>query len=63
MYFVGIGTYKGSFIGGNLEGFGRFEYHDGSVYEGDWLQNKRNGKGRFIEADEASVYNGDWEND
>lgn len=36
MLFVGIGTYKGSFVAGNLEGWGKFEYFDGSSYEGYW---------------------------
>ena len=38
MTFVGIGIYKGCFSGGNLEGIGRFEYLDGSVFDGDWKE-------------------------
>ena len=63
MLFVGIGTYKGSFSGGNLQGIGRFEYHDGSIYEGDWHENKKHGRGKLIEADGFTVYNGSWESD
>ncbi len=63
MTFVGIGTYKGCFSGGNLEGIGRFDYLDGSFYDGDWKENKKHGKGKLIEADSISVYNGNWESD
>jgi len=45
MLFVGIGTYKGMFEGGNLNGKGRFEYLDGSIYDGMWKDNKKQGFG------------------
>lgn len=63
MFFIGIGTYKGCFSGGNLEGIGRLDYLDGSFYDGDWKDNKKHGKGKLIESDGATIYNGDWEND
>ena len=63
MYFVGIGAYKGHFENGNLEGVGRFDYQNGSIYEGNWRENKKNGHGRLIESDGRSMYNGEWEND
>lgn len=63
MFFVGIGTYKGSFSQGNLQGIGRFEYLNGSVYIGDWKENRKNGKGQLIEPDGRTVFNGDWDND
>jgi hypothetical protein len=63
MFFVGIGTYKGSFSNGNLEGLGQFQYLNGSIYEGEWRENKKHGRGKFIEADGRIIYNGDWEND
>lgn len=63
MLFVGIGTYKGNFSGGNLYGQGKFEYFDGSSYEGDWRENKKLGQGIFTEADRITVYNGAWLND
>ena len=49
MFFVGIGSYKGSFVYGSLEGQGRFEYLNGAIYEGHWFENKKHGKGRLIE--------------
>ena len=63
MVFANVGTYKGSFSGGNLEGIGRFEYLNGSVYDGDWKDNKRHGMGKFIESDQVTEYNGEWEHD
>jgi len=63
MYFVGIGTYKGNFVGGNLEGLGRFDYLDGSYYDGDWKDNKKHGRGKLIEGGGDTIYNGDWEYD
>jgi hypothetical protein len=63
MSFFGIGTYKGCFNGGNLEGIGRLDYIDGSIYDGDWKDNKKHGRGKLIESGGESIYNGDFEND
>lgn len=63
MSFAGIGNYKGCFNCGNLEGIGRFEYLDGSIYDGDWKDNKKHGRGKLLEQEGDVVYNGDWEND
>ena len=63
MFFVGIGTYIGSFFDGNLQGKGRFEYIDGSVYEGDWRSNKKHGVGKYMEPDGIAEYIGEWRND
>ncbi len=63
MFFLGVGTYKGFFNNGNLQGMGRFDYQNGSIYDGDWRDNKKHGRGRMIEGDGRSIYNGEWEND
>jgi hypothetical protein len=63
MLFVGIGTYKGNFMGGNLDGWGHFDYFDGSSYEGNWKENKKSGLGKYIEAGGLTVYEGEWLND
>lgn len=44
------------------EGQGTQHWSDGSVYEGEWLVDKANGKGRLIHAN-GDVYEGEWEND
>ena len=36
-------VYEGEFVRGELQGKGIMKYGDGSVYEGDWLGNKREG--------------------
>lgn len=41
------------------EGYGIQTWPDGSVYEGDWLKNEANGKGKFIYAN-GDVYEGSW---
>ena len=63
MFFVGIGTYKGFFRSGNLEGNGTFEYLNGAVYDGDWEENRKHGRGRLTEANGRNVHIGEWEND
>jgi len=35
---------------------------DGAKYEGEWQQNKANGRGKFWHAD-GDVYEGEWEQD
>ena len=35
---------------------------DGSLYEGYWQNNMRNGEGRYIQA-KGNVYEGSWLND
>ena len=39
-----------------------FRYTDGSTYEGEWLDDKRHGKGVMIYA-EGNKYVGEWQND
>lgn len=39
--------YKGLFVNNNKEGFGVMIYSEGDVFEGTWVDNKRNGLGMF----------------
>ena len=55
MFFVGIGTYKGCFSKGNLNEIGLFDYLNGSIFDGDWKENRKHGRGKFIEVDGKSV--------
>ena len=45
-----------------LSGKGKMTYNDGSVYEGDWANNKKKGIGKMTYAD-GRVEDGRWEND
>ena len=63
MFFLGVGTYKGSFSNGQIEGTGRFDYQNGAIYEGDWRDNRKHGIGKWIDTDRLSLYDGEWEND
>lgn len=47
---------------GVKEGIGTFTYRNGSVYEGEWKNDKRNGKGKMTFAD-GRVSEGIWQND
>lgn len=40
---VSRNTYSGQFYMGEIEGDGVMRYSDGSVYEGQWANNKREG--------------------
>ena len=48
-------TYKGTWRGNLKEGHGVQKWPDGSVYEGDWIKNEANGKGKFTYAN-GDVY-------
>ena len=43
--------------GDTREGVGRRIFHDGSIYEGEWSDNKQNGWGRVI-LDDGELYEG-----
>ena len=42
----GCTRYVGDFLHGKRHGFGRYEYHDGEVYEGLWVDGRRHGRVR-----------------
>ena len=45
-----------------MNGFGRYFYKNGDIYEGDWINNKKQGRGKIIYND-GTVEEGQWEND
>lgn len=45
-----------------MEGFGKFIYTRGDVYEGTWKANQMNGTGKFT-TKLKSIYNGNFIND
>ena len=46
-----------------MEGKGIFYCSNGEKYEGDWKNNKRDGKGEYFLKDGIKIYEGDWKND
>ena len=43
-YYASTGCkYQGQFVKGELQGKGRMTWPDGSIYEGQWENNKRQG--------------------
>ena len=48
--------------GGVKAGWGTQVWPDGGKYEGEWHDNKANGKGQFWHAD-GDVYEGNWKDD
>ena len=44
---------------GKKEGKGKYIWADGSIYEGEWIDNRINGKGVYIWKDGRRYY-GEW---
>lgn len=57
------GIYKGSFVNGIREGYGRYDWESGSYYEGQWKNGKRNGQGTFYNANTNRKDFGTWKDD
>lgn len=47
---------------GVKQGWGHQVWPDGGKYEGEWFDNRANGKGKFWHAD-GDVYEGNWRDD
>jgi hypothetical protein len=43
---IGDDKYTGTMKDGKPEGYGVMKYVNGSIYEGDWKDGKKNGKGK-----------------
>ena len=44
-YFAGSACkYTGQFLNGEMHGHGVMQYHDESIYEGQWVKNKKQGE-------------------
>jgi hypothetical protein len=52
--------YTGCIKDGKMHGFGKLAWLTGTIYEGEWINNKIHGSGTFKKAD-GSVYVGSWE--
>ena len=55
-------VYKGYLKDGMRQGPGVQIWPDNARYEGEWHQNKANGRGKFWHAD-GDIYNGEWRDD
>lgn len=53
--------FEGRILNGNLDGFGKYFYSDGSVYAGEFKDNLKDGLGTFKFKD-GRVYRGYWKN-
>ena len=56
-------TYKGTFQDGHFHGYGGINYGNGDVYQGNFVKDKREGRGRLQFASLNDVYEGDFVND
>jgi len=54
-------VYEGDFKNNLRDGWGLFDYGNGSRYEGQWKEGKKHGKGTYFQRD-GEVYDGDWLN-
>ena len=54
--------YNGQIINGKKNGFGKMNYENGDLYEGNWKDGLREGEGTLINNNGAKYY-GIWEND
>ncbi|MCB9201736.1 MAG: hypothetical protein H6604_01625 [Flavobacteriales bacterium] len=44
-------------------GFNKYTYSNGDVYEGNWVENKKQGFGKYTSASTGDVYEGNWVDD
>lgn len=44
-------------------GFGTMTYSSGEKYQGQWVQNLKEGTGTYTWRDQHTVYSGEWKND
>ena len=62
--YPGVGVYVGHFNkNGVPHGEGKLTYDDESVYEGEWVNDMRYGRGVMTFAPSGDVYDGEWVND
>ena len=54
--------YVGEWENGFVNGFGKYTFTDGRIYEGQSKDNKKSGNGHFIWPN-GDKYAGEWEND
>lgn len=55
------GEYTGDYVRGRITGIGTCKYADGSIYEGSWKNNTRNGLGTYWELGENGLWNSRYE--
>ena len=51
------------FVNGKRNGTGTQRFKDGSVYVGEWKDDRRNGDGSYTTGDQQWTYDGAWAND
>ena len=55
--------YEGDLINGELSGKGILQYEDGKYYDGEFENNKKNGKGELYDHNNKLIYCGDFKDD
>jgi len=54
-------SYKGQLSDGLRHGKGHYIYRDKGEYEGQWIQGKAQGKGKYTNGSKKSTYEGQWD--
>lgn len=47
---------------GLKEGNGKYIFQNGDVYDGNWVDDKKNGRGKYYYASSGDCYEGEWRN-
>ena len=55
--------YHGQTFGGMKEGYGVYYYENGDKYDGNWKNDKKEGKGYYFYNQTGEVYKGNFNND
>lgn len=62
-HYTNGNKYIGQKKGALKHGRGRYEFHDGSYYDGEWENNKISGVGELFFPNQKLEYTGEWHND
>ena len=48
-------------MNGQMSGFGTYTYKNKDIYAGNWIEGKRNGRGKMTYTKDKEWYDGEWQ--